>query len=381
MAERMRVGLVGCGLAAVREIIPPLLSENGRDSVEMVAVCDLDGTRAEETATRFGIPAHFSDHLEMLARSNIDIVAVATPVSSHYAIARDAIAAAKHTYIQKTMTVTVAEATDLIDAAADAGVKLAASPATFLSPTGPNPKPFVDAAIRWIEAGELGTVAWGRVSTHLRHEDELDDEGQPRSVDPSWYYEPGGGPLRDLAVYSFHPLTWIFGPAVAVTAVAGVVVPERMWNGRTIKVQTEDCISLILEFESGIQITFNASFIKGNSVAPKLELVGSKGVITVGGRDAQGAAELWVQTGTGTTYGLDHELADVLPFDERQYLPGEHILADILDLAAAIRDKRHPLASAEQARHVIEIIEKTYVAASSGQRQQLTTQFARPGRE
>ncbi len=381
MSDRLAMGLVGCGLAAIREIIPPLLSERGRDAVDLVAVCDLDAARAEETARRFNIPAHFTDHRKMLANTDLDIVAVTTPIGSHYTIARDAIEAGKHTYIQKTMTVTVDEATALIDAAASSRVRVAASPATFLAPTGPYPKPFVDAVIRWIDSGALGTLAWGRVSTHLRHEDELGDDGLSREVDPSWYYRPSGGPLRDLAVYSLHPLTWILGRALSVTAVSGILLPERTWRGQTIRVETDDCISSIVEFVGGVQVAVNASFIKGNPSAPKLELVGSKGVITVGGRGALGAAELWVQMKTGSTYGLDHEVREVLPFDEREYQPGEHILADILDLAESVREDRAPRASAEHARHVIEIIEKTYVAANSGERQLLTTSFDRPGRK
>src|SRR3712207_9044864 len=69
-----------------------------------------------------------------------------------------------------------------------------------------------------IEAGRLGKVCWGRSALGTRHEDDarrLDDPA--RNVDPTWYYKPGGGPLRDAAVYDLHALTWMLGPARRVT--------------------------------------------------------------------------------------------------------------------------------------------------------------------
>ncbi|HJZ47307.1 MAG TPA: gfo/Idh/MocA family oxidoreductase, partial [Roseiflexaceae bacterium] len=70
---------------------------------------------------------------------------------------------------------------------------------------------------------------------------------------------------------------------------------------------------------------------------------------------------------------------------DQPYLRGEHltieephVYADIMDLADAIRDDRAPLASGEQARHVVEIIERARIAARTGQTQDLISTFALP---
>ena len=47
----------------------------------------------------------------------------------------------------------------------------------------------------------------------------------------------------------------------------------------------------------------------------------------------------------------------------------------VADLADAIRDGRPPRATGEQARHVVEIVEKAQSAAWTGQTQQLTSAF------
>ena len=66
------------------------------------------------------------------------------------------------------------------------------------------------------------------------------------------------------------------------------------------------------------------------------------------------------------------------------YLRGEHlqieephVYVDIMDLADAIREGRLPRATAEQARHVVEIVEKAQIAAHTGRTQQLGITFSR----
>jgi predicted dehydrogenase len=46
-----------------------------------------------------------------------------------------------------------------------------------------------------------------------------------------------------------------------------------------------------------------------------------------------------------------------------------------MDLADAVLENRSPLATGEQARHAVEIIEKALIAAQTGQAQDITTTF------
>jgi predicted dehydrogenase len=70
------------------------------------------------------------------------------------------------------------------------------------------------------------------------------------------------------------------------------------------------------------------------------------------------------------------------PLTDQPYIQGEHlkidephVYADIMDLADAILGKRAPRATGEQARHVVEIVEKARYAQETGQTQTLVTQF------
>ncbi|MEY2570009.1 MAG: hypothetical protein QOE63_359, partial [Acidimicrobiaceae bacterium] len=88
------------------------------------AVCDLDVERAARVVGRYTSLRITDDLQSILDDADIEAVAIATPVGTHHAIAKACIAAGKHVLIEKPLASTSAEARDLVDAAADAGVVL-----------------------------------------------------------------------------------------------------------------------------------------------------------------------------------------------------------------------------------------------------------------
>ena len=61
--------------------------------------------------------------------------------------------------------------------------------------------------------------------------------------------------------------------------------------------------------------------------------------------------------------------------DEHLAIEEPHVYCDIMDLVDAIREDRAPRATGEQARHVVEIIERAHAAARTGQTQELSSTF------
>ncbi len=116
MANRKaRIAVIGTGWWATTAHIPALLA-NPR--AELVAVCDADTGRLAAAAQEFGIGATYADHRELLAREQLDGAIVATPHATHYALARDCLAAGLHTLIEKPMTLYAAHARELVQLAA-----------------------------------------------------------------------------------------------------------------------------------------------------------------------------------------------------------------------------------------------------------------------
>jgi predicted dehydrogenase len=88
--------------------------------VELVGVVDPNPERAAAVARELGTAA-FASHAELAGK--VDLVSIASTTESHYRIARDCLAAGLHVLVEKPITVTVAEADELI-ALADAGKRM-----------------------------------------------------------------------------------------------------------------------------------------------------------------------------------------------------------------------------------------------------------------
>jgi predicted dehydrogenase len=89
------------------------------DGVELVGVVDVHAETAQRVAKELGVAA-FTDYHELLgAHPGIDLVSVASTTETHHAVARDCLAAGVHVLAEKPITVTVAQADELI-ALADA---------------------------------------------------------------------------------------------------------------------------------------------------------------------------------------------------------------------------------------------------------------------
>ncbi len=94
------------------------------DEIETVVACDLDEGRLAKMRKLFHGIETATDHNEVISRSDMDIVVIATPVSTHHEIAKKALLSGKHCFIEKPMTASVAEAEELIEIAATTGLKL-----------------------------------------------------------------------------------------------------------------------------------------------------------------------------------------------------------------------------------------------------------------
>lgn len=81
------------------------------DGVELVGVVDNNAARAEEVASALGATP-YTDHRELVGK--VDAVSVAVPTQFHHLVARDFLAAGVHVLIEKPITVTIAEADELI---------------------------------------------------------------------------------------------------------------------------------------------------------------------------------------------------------------------------------------------------------------------------
>ncbi len=115
--EPVRIGVIGCGqIAQIMHL--PFLSE--LPQFRVAAVCDISATVVEAVGERFGVIDRYRDYRDVLARDDIDAVAVLT--MDHAEIAAAAAEAGKHLFIEKPIGFSLSEADRIIDAVERAGV-------------------------------------------------------------------------------------------------------------------------------------------------------------------------------------------------------------------------------------------------------------------
>ncbi len=90
-----------------------------------VAVCcDSDGTRLANIKARHSSLEATSDYGSVLRDRTIDAVIIATPIGTHYRLAREALEAGKHVLVEKPLAATVSEAECLVEKAERLGLTL-----------------------------------------------------------------------------------------------------------------------------------------------------------------------------------------------------------------------------------------------------------------
>ena len=111
----MKIGIIGCGYWG-----PNLIRNfNGLDTVTIVGVSDLNPDRLGLVRRQYpAISLLTADHLELINNPEIDAVAIATPVSTHFELGTAVLKAGKHLFVEKPFTATAEEARRLIDLAA-----------------------------------------------------------------------------------------------------------------------------------------------------------------------------------------------------------------------------------------------------------------------
>jgi predicted dehydrogenase len=365
----VRIGVAGLGSVSQRGILPHLAADDIKDRAELTAVMDPVPGRAEATAQKFGARLAFEDYDAML-EADIDAVVIASPIFVHHEQIMKAIAAGKHLQIQKTMTSTFDEANEVVEAAKARGVVVVASP-------GQMQRPAHQMIKRFIDEGAIGKLYWSTVGMAGKgHEYErFREEGSVlTNVNPLWYYKKGAGPMRDRAVYGLHTITGILGPVKRVFGMSGIGLSQRQYRGSTITVEEHDNTLLSLDFGDTVFCTVYGMECSG-AASPGYHFLGSRGGINLGRGEMQlvGDPELFGVPRGQMTIPLERRLPYATGVHHT--MPEKHIFSDIMHMVDCVLNDKEPVVTVEHARHVIEIIDKGYLSAATGQAQELTTGF------
>lgn len=252
--NRIRFALVGAGIIGSKhgKVMADLSAE-----LELVAVVDIDRSKAEKIAAEFG-GAVYSSLAEALEGESFDAVAVCTPTGTHGDVAIASLKAGKHVMIEKPAEVTLEKTDEIIAAQAEAGTKVTViSQHRFDQST----EILLDA----IGKGELGRLTSGIASIDWWRGQSYYDSGDWRGT---WAMD-GGGALMNQGVHTVDLLVAAMGTPVEVFAYTSRLAHER--------IEVEDVAVGVVKFESGALGVLHGSTAAFPGLSARLQIHGDKG--------------------------------------------------------------------------------------------------------
>jgi predicted dehydrogenase len=157
-----RVGIVGLGYWG------PNLARNFDELGALAALCDVEPELRERFARRYPQATVYSDYDDLLADDTLDAVVVATPVSTHYQLARSALAAGKHVLVEKPPAMRGPEMEELVAVAEERELVLMPGHLLLYHPAVQKLKQLVDAG----ETGEVLCIYGNRQNLGVIRKDE-----------------------------------------------------------------------------------------------------------------------------------------------------------------------------------------------------------------
>lgn len=344
--------MIGTGHVAGRYVV-----EIARHpAMRLLGVAGRTVAHARRFAQRHRVRAYESIDA-LLAEGEVDLVVNLTLPAVHEEINARCLRAGKHVYSEKPFVLSAASARRLVALARRRGVRLAASPSTFLGEAH-------QTAARILRSGRIGPVRV--IYAEVNH-------GRIENYHPAPEPFFAVGALWDVGVYPLTAVTAFCGPVCSVSATARLVLPERVARGgRRFRIDTPDVVFATLDLTSGAVVRLSANFYVNRDLSKgggSLEYHGDEGRLFVGDFQAFDAP---VELSVGR-----RPYAPVRP--ARQPHPGVEFGRGLQDLAEAIRENRPHRATGEHAAHVVEVVEALQRSiARGGARVRVRSSFAPP---
>ena len=218
--------------------------------------------RAADLAERLKIPYSTGEAEALIARPEIDAVAIHTPPHMHLELCRAAFAAGKHVLCDKPFATNIADAEAMLAAAEASGLTAMVNYEFRFAP--------LRRQIRGLIAeGAIGDVR--QVSVDLQTTNPMLEFERPWRLDPAH----GGGLLNELGSHAIDRLRQWFGELATVSAQLGSFPPEGLDPQYT----SEDQISASYEFVNGGMATLSMSWVTDPPLGMRIVIAGSEGTI------------------------------------------------------------------------------------------------------
>ncbi|MBO9631874.1 MAG: Gfo/Idh/MocA family oxidoreductase [Chitinophagaceae bacterium] len=325
-----RFALIGCGRIGSRHATQ--IASRGK----LLAVCDIDPSRADQLASQYGA-ASYRSFTDLLHQHQVDVVSICTPNGLHAPHAIQALEAGCHVLCEKPMSLSTASGQLMAETARKTGKKL-----FVVKQNRYNPPVLVLKEL--LQQNKLGQILGFQLNCFWNR--------PPSYFANSWHgtADLDGGVLFTQFSHFIDLLYWLLGETTVVSGFR----QNTLHQG---SIQFEDSGAAILQLSNGARGTLQYSINShGSNMEGSITVFGSKGTVKVGGQylnelehfSVEGMQRPDLPAGNGANnYG--HYQGSMSNHDK------------VYDqLIAALQDPKQQLLEAEEALHTIRLIEHIY---------------------
>lgn len=336
--SRARIALVGAGWFGRLAAVPAVSNHSDAD---LVAVCDRDRQRAQETADEFGIPGVFTDVGELIEAGIADGVVVAVSQTAHHAVCAQALSSGLHVLVEKPMVLTARDAWELVDLAEARDLVLMVGETFHFTSVSQR----VREVVRSGRLGDLVQVA-GTFNSHTAKlfagASVLPDGRGGGYADPAL---AGGGQGHTQVSHLAGLALWTCGESV--DGVFGYL------DNRGLQVDLVDAMVARLSGGGSLSLSATGTMPQGHPPRNRLEYYGTKGFLV---------HDLAAATATVAFPDEPVETFSLEPAEETYPLqaPARHFV-DLINGAAV-----ENLAPGESAARAVELLDAAYRSAADG---------------
>lgn len=351
---KIRTAIIGCGKVADTHARAYRNIENS----EFVAVCDVDRTRAENFARKYGVHAYTSI-TDMIKEEKVQVVSICVPHPLHAKTCVEAADLGCHVIVEKPFAVNSRDCREMIRA----GEKNHVWIGTLFQRRFYEPCQRIRKAI---DDGKLGNIILGNVTMLGWRSREYYESDPWRGT---WKGE-GGGVLPTQACHQLDLLLWFMGSEIS--EVYGVY---RNYNHPYIEV--EDTAVAIIKFTNGALATVTASNSQNPAQYGKVRIHGDNG------------ASAGVQTDGGAMFIAGMSKITESPYNDMWSVAGEENCLEqwkkadaeaffksepteyyhqvqLQDFVDAVEYNRSPLVTGEDGKRSAELMEAIYRSSRTG---------------
>jgi predicted dehydrogenase len=297
-------------------------------------VCDLsEKTLAgHKAAFKVGVTTNAD---EVLSDGELDAVVIATPAPTHFDVARKALEAGKHVYVEKPMTLSVADAEALVELADKQNRKLMVGHLLEYHTCVRKLKEMIDG-------GDLGDV-------YYMYTQRL-NLGVVRKDENAWW---------SLAPHDVSVILYLFGGKVSTVTSQGHAY---------LRPGVEDVVFTQIKFDDGRMANIHVSWLDPHKIR-KMTLVGTKKMVTFDDMDANEKIRIYDKAANVTPGSVSYQDAislhqgDVLIPSIRMTEPLRDECQHFID---CIRDDKSPLSDGRDGLRVVQVLEAATRSLKSG---------------